>query len=322
MAGKTRIHHQKGVYFDGHDRADVVEYRDMFLIQMDDLDKKSLTCYDDSLPQLTEGERPLIRVVHHGDQSFFWGDEQTNVLRQKSLGSSIMVSDFIDELSGFIRDDQGEARFLLETHQEGYFTNDLLLQQVVKTVDIFERVHPNATAIFLFDNAPSHRKVAEDALNADHMNAGPGGKQAIMRDTVWGGEVQRLVDDHSVPKGMKIVLQERGIDTTGMKCKDMRDLLKTFPDFKGQKTILENYIEGRGHICTFYPKFHCELSPIEREGTITRLRKIVPQGLDSVTLEQIKKNFRTCRDYERVYREVEGRVKMYKSHRRVYSQQS
>ena len=66
----------------------------------------------------------------------------------------------------------------------------------------------------------------------------------------------------------------------------------------------------------FYPKFHCELSPIERvwcqskkhtrayaDGTITRLQKIVPEGLDSVTLEQIKKYFRTCRDYEKAYQE-------------------
>ena len=83
-----------------------------------------------------------------------------------------------------------------------------------------------------------------------------------------------------------------------------------------------------------YLKFHCELSPIERvwcqakkhtmaypNGTITHLRKIVPEGLNSVTLEQIKKFCRTCRDYERIYREggagreVEERVKFYKSHR-------
>lgn len=87
----------------------------------------------------------------------------------------------------------------------------------------------------------------------------------------------------------------------------------------------------------FYPKFHCELSPIERvwcqakkytrayaDGTITRLRKIVPEGLDSVTLCQIHKFFRTCRDYEKAYqdggsgKDVEERVKIYKSHRRVF----
>ena len=201
---------------------------------------------------------------------------------------------------------------------ESYFTNEHLLKQVEKTVDIFERIHPDATALFLFDNAPSHRKVAEDALNADKMNIGPGGKQPIMRDTVWGGAVQKLVDEDGVAKGMRTILQERGVDTTGMTAKDMRNVLKIFPDFKGQKTILEDYIERRGHRCVFYPKFHCELSPIERvwcqskrhtrayaDGTITKLRKIVPEGLDSVTVEQIKKYFRTCTDYEKAV--LEGR---------------
>ena len=219
------------------------------------------------------------------------------------------------------------------TSVQGYFTNDRLLEQVSRAVDIFERVHHDAIGIFLFDNAPTHRKVADDALNADKMNVGPGGKQPAMRDTVWGGQIQHMVDDSAIPK---VVLEERGIDTVGMKAKEMRDMLKTFPDFKNQKTILEDYIEQRGHICMYYPKFHCELNPIERvwcqskkytrayaDGTITKLRKIVPDGLNSVTLEQMKKFCATCRQYERAYleggtgREVEERVKLYKSHRRV-----
>ena len=83
-------------------------------------------------------------------------------------------------------------------------------------------------------------------------------------------------------------------------------------------------------------KYHCELSPIERvwchskkhtrayaNGTITRLRKIVPEGLETCTSDMISKYFRTCRDYEQAYREgclgkdVEVRVKVYKSHRKV-----
>ena len=143
-----------------------------------------------------------------------------------------------------------------------------------------------------------------------------------------------MVDDTGTPKGMRKILEERGVDTGSMRLKEMRDLLKTFPDFKQQKNILEEYIEQRGHICMFYPKFHCELSPIERvwcqskKHTITRLIKIVPEGLDSVTVEQIEKFFRTCRDYEKAYREggtgreVEERVKMHKSHRRVHDTNS
>ena len=66
-------------------------------------------------------------------------------------------------------------RVLLETSREGYFTNENLLQQVEKTADIFERVQPNATGIFMFDNAPSHCKMANDALNVNKMNVGQRG---------------------------------------------------------------------------------------------------------------------------------------------------
>ena len=58
-------------------------------------------------------------------------------------------------------------------------------------------------------------------------------------------------------------------------------------------------------------------------GSIVRLRKLVPEGLDSLTTEQIKKFFRLCRDYQCVHIEgltgkgVEERIKVYKSHRRV-----
>ena len=82
-----------------------------------------------------------------------------------------------------------------------------------------------------------------------------------MHDTVWNGAVQKLVDDKGIPNGMKTILEERGVDATGMRAKEMRDLLKTYSE---QKPLLEEYIERRGHIFKFYPKFHCELSPIER----------------------------------------------------------
>ena len=146
---------------------------------------------------------------------------------------------------------------------EGYFNNDMLLQQVEKAVNIFEQVHPEAQGLFLFDNAPSHRKVSDDSLNADKMNVGPGGKQPIMCDTTWNGALQTMVQADGKVKGMKMILEERGVDTKNMRAEDMRKKLKTYSNFKIQKTLLEEYIEERGHLCLFYPKFHCELSAIE-----------------------------------------------------------
>lgn len=45
-----------------------------------------------------------------------------------------------------------------------------------------------------------------------------------MRDTIWGGEVQNMVDENGIPKGMKVVLEKRGMETGLM---EMRELLKT-----------------------------------------------------------------------------------------------
>lgn len=58
-------------------------------------------------PELDQNGKPII-VVHHdestfyanADQSRYWGDEYSTVLKQKSLGQSIMVSDFIEEATG------------------------------------------------------------------------------------------------------------------------------------------------------------------------------------------------------------------------------
>ena len=83
-----------------------------------------------------------------------------------------------------------------------------------------------------------------------------------------------------------------------MNADKMRSTLKTFDDFQVPKSILEEYIERHGHLCMFFPKYHCELNPIERvwchakkhtrayaNGKINTLRKIVPEGLESCSKE-------------------------------------
>jgi len=124
-------------------------------------------------------------------------------------------------------------------------------------------VHPNAQGLFLFDNAPSHKKVADDALNVDKMNVHPGGMQPKMRSTTWEGRTQTMVYRDGTPKGMKAVLEERGVDTRKIKAPEVREKLKSYPDFQNPTTLLEDLVHSRGHLCVFYPKYHCELSPDE-----------------------------------------------------------
>lgn len=95
-----------------------------------------------------------------------------------------------------------------------YFINEHLLQQVKNTIDIFKCIHPEATALFLWDQAPYHPKVADDALNVGKMNVGPGGKQPIMCNMVTNGRIQQLVNSNGKYKGMKKILEERGINTS------------------------------------------------------------------------------------------------------------
>lgn len=131
------------------EQANVVAYRNT-LANMEILDKKSIT-YDGNVPELLNGEKPLIRVVHdestfhaNSDQSYFWSDENTYEIRQKSLGAGIMVLDFVDEVSSYVRTKTEEACVLLETSKDGYFNNDHLLEQVDHTIKIFDEIHPNA----------------------------------------------------------------------------------------------------------------------------------------------------------------------------------
>jgi hypothetical protein len=43
----------------------------------------------------------------------------------------------------------------------------------------------------------------------------------------------------------------------------MYRVLSLQEDFMTEKPMLQHYIEGRGHVCMFLPKFHCKLNPIE-----------------------------------------------------------
>ena len=110
--------------------------------------------------------------------------------------------------------------------------------------------------------------MAADALNASLMNVSSGGKQPKMHDTkfvhpVTGEVVVQAMCSRGVPKGLKTVLSERGVDTSCMKKDDMIKELASHVDFKHESCILMKFLSSRGHIAKLIPKFHVEFSPIE-----------------------------------------------------------
>jgi hypothetical protein len=91
------------------------------------------------------------------------------------------------------------------------------------------------------------------------MNVNEAGKQPVMRDGYYtknGNRHEQQMHVDGVPKGLKRVLQERGLFNTGMKQEDMVAVLSAQADFKEQKPFVQEWIERRGHVCIFWPHFH------------------------------------------------------------------
>jgi len=171
------------------------------------------------------------------------------------------------------------------------------LEQIkTKAIPLFEAEFPGCRALFLFDNAKTHIKYADNTLLVSKMNLADGGKHAkkmrrtyvLDRSHPQGGYFQFMVLEDGTPKGLNTVLTERGLwPTTGERFLTQcsiktaaanttpnsrclkggtccaRALLVSQPDFKAQRGELEEAIGAAGHVILFYPAFHCELNFIE-----------------------------------------------------------
>ena len=108
-----------------------------------------------------------------------------------------------------------------------------------------------------------------------------------------------------IPRGMRQVLEERGVNTRGMKADEMRTVLGSHPDFKYEKSSIERFlVEEKKHIMYMLPKYHCELNPIERvwaqikryarvycKYSIISFRKTITPAMESVSHESMQKHF-------------------------------
>lgn len=206
---------RKGVFLDGHERPDVVEYRKEFLEALKKLSPYLVEFTSDGKIKQKEYPagcevggsqcRPVIIITH--DESIFsandgkhkaWVPENGIILRPKGKGKGIMVSDFLLpwsrlNLLSLPKTRQQEllalgtpleAAVLFEYGKdEGYWNGKMLLHQAVsRALPIAEGLYPGYSFLFLFDNATSHSVYADDALVASKMNKTDGGKQPFLRD--------------------------------------------------------------------------------------------------------------------------------------------
>ena len=221
-------------------------------------------------------------------------------MRPKSKGSGIMVSDFICEKHGYLEltDEEYDevkktdptirkhARQTLEYGEakEGYWTSDRFMLQIEKAVKIADVKFPREAGwrvVWMFDHSSCHAAMPDDARDASKMNVNPGGKQRVMRDGFWNGKAQKMNYALGIPKRMRVVLEERGIDMKNMNAEKMREVLSSHSDFKNEKSRIERYLtEEKGHIVYMLRSSIASSTLLNRYGhkrrNIRRLTATIP----------------------------------------------
>ena len=106
--------HSKGIFYDGHDDAEVLAARDVYLDTMRGLRRRARFTwvnekgeFFEHVPQLEPGEKEVVFVYHdeasaktNDGERFYWGSAHEQVLKKKSDGANFMVSDFIVSSDG------------------------------------------------------------------------------------------------------------------------------------------------------------------------------------------------------------------------------
>ncbi|KIJ30500.1 hypothetical protein M422DRAFT_187082, partial [Sphaerobolus stellatus SS14] len=310
------------MYVDGHERADVIEYRQsVFLPLWLQLEARMTTWTSDN---------EVILVTH--DESIFYAHDRRNThwIHKsekpepvcKGEGVSIMVSDFcLPELGWLtLKDgtDKAQILFRVSKNRDGYFDSVALMAQTEKAINLFEdNFGDSAIAAFGFDNAPSHQKRAADALSARHMPKNtklwtPMKEGIKMCDGFNPLTQQRqsfyFPDNHPIRPGyfkeMRLILEECGFENAGKlpaQCGKSFNCANTGPDvaccchrilfnqkdFLEQKPALVELVENRSHIAFFYPKFHCEVNFIEQTWESAKAHyRIQPLTQNKAQMEQ------------------------------------
>ncbi|KIL54192.1 hypothetical protein M378DRAFT_188729 [Amanita muscaria Koide BX008] len=248
--GWTRTLYKKGIYLDGHERPDVIEYcEEIFLPHLLGYERRMAKYEGPELnriePDLEPGEREIIPVwqdetccQQNDFVSSMWLRTGEHQLRKKGRGRLIHISDFIEPTNGRLvaKNSAGqtvqEARKIIFPGSNGdpYWDGPQLLKQVeTQAIPTFEAAHPGCQGLFIFDCSSAHGAMPEDAIKPFEMNKSNGGKQRFQRSTVipqsnpdprFRGQVQNMiVDATGEQKGLVDTLKERGFNVTGMKTK-------------------------------------------------------------------------------------------------------
>jgi hypothetical protein len=177
---------QRGMYVDGHERADVVQYRQGVFVPTYFRLHESAASFDNNGVEIPREPFPPGQnevIIHHHDETTFYGNDRRKLRwvhdsespkpYAKGEGQSVMVADFVSAKLGWLASPDGRQRarvtILPGKARDGYFTCDEVLQQLSSAMDILDEHYASYRHAFILDNARTHTKRAENALSARRM---------------------------------------------------------------------------------------------------------------------------------------------------------
>ncbi|KAF9441984.1 hypothetical protein P691DRAFT_623661, partial [Macrolepiota fuliginosa MF-IS2] len=115
-----------------------------------------------------------------------------------------IVADFVSADSGWLCSPGGSESahvlFRAGKSHDGYFTNDDIIAQVKKAMDILKKYFPHDKHIFVFDNATTHAKQPPTAPAACNMPKGPSKRFRVKVAVIEDGHVKYGTDGKPMKK--------------------------------------------------------------------------------------------------------------------------
>ncbi|KIM30516.1 hypothetical protein M408DRAFT_22012 [Serendipita vermifera MAFF 305830] len=210
--------HKKNIYWDGHERADVVLDRERYLNEIQEVQRLSKDWIEvdgktvEVIPQLIDGEKEHVILYHdectryaNEPKDRYWLKDKEQVRRKKGQGIPMTVSDFItgstpsgrlvmneeqisEQAQGPVTErlPPNSRKLVFPTGKAGgspHWNNEQLISQVKETLRLGEYLMPGIILVFVFDNSAAHQCRANDALHLNNLNIYPGGTAQIMHNT-------------------------------------------------------------------------------------------------------------------------------------------
>ena len=180
--------HSKSIYYDGHERADVIQDRLEKLVQLKVLEEVTVhfggpNCEEVIWPLLWPGEQPVVWVSQdessyhsNDDVKSEWAEEGKGLqIKQKSRGSLLMVSAFISELHGLLRCTAAQRDAYIAKHPQSHMAARLAAEPTWKGSSMVI-IEPGAAAgkdkYFDAEQLMEQTKLAMEVFEATHIAPG------------------------------------------------------------------------------------------------------------------------------------------------------